>query len=65
MPTSEDPDGSVVASNETGRTPSEAMVTLYGVSCCSTLGLMALTERFEDLPGAVAAFASAWYILRF
>jgi len=40
------------------------MATLFGVLCFATLGLMTLTEQFADLPGAVTAFASAWYILR-
>jgi hypothetical protein len=30
----------------------------------ATLVLMALTEQFAQLPGAAAALASAWYLLR-
>ena len=51
-------------SNETGRTASDVTVALYGPVCFATLASMTLTERFWDLPGAVVAFASGWYILR-
>lgn len=44
--------------------PSEVTVTLFACVCFSTLTLMALTERFGDLPAALAAFASAWCVLR-
>ena len=39
-------------------------MTLYRFVSFGTLALMTFTEQFGDLPGAVAAFASGWYILR-
>ena len=51
--------------NQTGRAADEGMATLYGLACSVTLVSMTLTEQFDDLPGAVAALASGWYILRF
>lgn len=50
--------------NETGRAAGDVMATLYAFVCFATLVLMVLMEQFGDLPGAVAAFASGWYILR-
>ena len=50
--------------NETGGTTSDVIVTLYLLACFSTLVLMTLTEQFGDLPAALVAFASGWWILR-
>ena len=50
--------------NETGSATDHVMVTLYIFVCFSALALMTFTEQFGDLPAAVAAFASAWCILR-
>jgi len=53
-----------VYTDEADRAVSEVMLTLYRFVCFGTLALMTFTEQFEGLPGAVAAFASGWYILR-
>jgi hypothetical protein len=42
----------------------EVTMTLFAIVCFSALTLMALTEQFGSLPSAVAAFCSAWCILR-
>ena len=49
---------------ETVAAPREVTMTLFAFVCFSTLTLMALTEQFGSLPSAVAAFCSAWCILR-
>lgn len=34
------------------------------LACAASLGALALTERFTDLPGAAAALVSTWFLLR-
>jgi hypothetical protein len=53
-----------VDTNETGQAARDELATLYGFVCFLTLALMTLTEQFGNLPGAVVAFGSGWYILR-
>lgn len=53
-----------MGTNESGHVVGHEVASLYAISCFATLVLMSLTEQFADLPGAVAAFASGWYLLR-
>lgn len=52
----------------TGHSPAEAHEapppTLLGVVAFATLTVLALMERFDALPGATAALASARYVFR-
>jgi hypothetical protein len=50
------------SASEAGRSTSDVLARLYGAVCFATLALMGLTEQFENLPGAVAAFAAGWYL---
>ena len=53
-----------MSTDDADRAISEALFTLYRLVSFGTLAVMTFTEQFGDLPGAVAAFASGWYILR-
>lgn len=50
--------------NDSGRAGMDAVPALYGFGCFVTLTWMALAEQFQDLPAAVVAFASGWYLIR-
>ena len=50
--------------SETGRAAGVVLGMLFAFVCFATFALMALMEQFGDLPGAAAAFASGWYMLR-
>lgn len=39
------------------------MGTAIAVTGLLTIGVLALTEHFAELPAAVAAYAAAWWVL--
>lgn len=49
---------------EAGTGASDASTTAFHLVCFATLVVLTLTERFVELPGAAAALASSWYLLR-